>query len=55
MTALNLSFRKNVVDDEIMNATPINNEEVADRQVYMHAVRETPRKDQEHILDWQLC
>ena len=31
MTALNFFFKKNVVDDEIMNATPINNEEVADR------------------------
>ena len=55
MTALNFSFRKDVVDDEIMNAISVNIGEVAGRQVYMHVVREAHQKYQGVFLDWQLC
>ena len=42
------------MDDDIMNTTPVNIEEVSDRQVYRHVVREAPSKDQDVFLDWQL-
>ena len=54
MTALNFSFRKDVMSDEIMNTISVNIGEVAGRQVYMHVVREAHQKYQGVFLDWQL-